>query len=365
MFLFHCLATFLTGLTGILTFTVWGAPQAPVNEHAFLPDLAERILPTVVNISSTTVIKYSVIGMDAFLKFYKIPQQYENTSLGSGFILDTEGFVLTNNHVVEQATEVMVTLVDKSQFPTRIVGRDPKLDLSLLQIQPSDGKHPVLSAATLGDSVQVRIAEQVLAIGNPFGFQHTVTKGIISAKHRTIGIGPFDNFLQTDASINPGNSGGPLFNMKGEVIGINTVIFTRAEQSAGLGFAIPISEAIKVVPDLKKYGRVPRPWLGILAEPLTPARARYFKFPVKEGILIYNLVERGPAARAGVRPGDVIVKIGDAPVKDRNELERVLFTYKPSEKTRLSILRKTEAIEIVVPLQELPPRLESVSEEVI
>ena len=234
-----------------------------------LPDMVERVSPGVVNISSTTVIHYRVYGMDEFMRLWGIPQEKKQTSLGSGFIIDKDGYLLTNNHVVERASEVMVTFSDKRQFKARVIGKDDKLDLALLQIRGKEGQIPEkLTPVPLGDSDSVRIAETAVAVGNPFGLENTVTRGIISAKNRTIGLGPFDNFLQTDASINPGNSGGPLFNARGEVIGINTVIESPTGHSIGLGFAIPSNEAKKAIPVLKKYGRVPRPWLGVLGVPL-------------------------------------------------------------------------------------------------
>ena len=236
-----------------------------------LPDMVERISTGVVNISSTTVSNYTVYGLDEFLRFYGVPQERKQTSLGSGLLIDNDGFVLTNNHVVDHASEVIVAFSDKRQFKAKIIGKDDKTDLALLQIRTDEHLVPQnLKPVPLGDSDKVRIAETVVAVGNPFGLQNTVTKGIISAKNRTIGLGPFDNFLQTDASINPGNSGGPLFNLKGEVIGINSVIHSNTGQSSGLGFAIPINEAKELLPDLKKYGRVPRPWQRSRTAPSSP-----------------------------------------------------------------------------------------------
>jgi serine protease Do len=330
-----------------------------------LPDLVERVLPGVVNISSTTVLTYNVPGWGDFLQFWGIPQERKHTSLGSGLLLDKDGYVLTNNHVVEKADEVMVTLHDKRQFRAKIIGRDQKMDLALLWIRDTERKAPPnLIPLELADSDAVRIAEPVFAVGNPFGLQHTVTMGIISAKNRTIGLGPFDNFLQTDASINPGNSGGPLFNLKGGVIGINTVIYSRTGQSGGLGFAIPANEAKKVIPDFKRYGRVPRPWLGILGDRVTPALEQYYNLPVGKGVIVYNLVEGGPADEAGVRQGDIIVAFEGTATEEPNDLERALYRQKPKDKVTLKVRRGRRSLDVEMRLQELP-RLENLPQGIM
>lgn len=239
------------------------------------------------------------------------------------------------------------------------------MDLALLQIRGQDGKVPSeLVAVPIGNSEAVRIAEPVFAVGNPFGLKHTVTTGIISAKNRTIGLGPFDNFLQTDASINPGNSGGPLFNFKGEVVGINTVIFSRSGQSGGLGFAIPSNEAKAIIPDLKRYGRVPRPWLGLLGERITPALARHYELPVEEGVLVYGLAEAGPADHAGLRRGDIIIGVDDQKVEEPNDIERFLGKKRPKDSVRLKIRRGSKSLSIPMKLEELP-RLERIPQGVI
>ncbi len=333
----------------------WASPPPPPN----LPDLVEKILPSVVNISSTTIYTTQVLGMDEFMRLWGIPQERKQTSLGSGLLIDSEGYILTNDHVVDQADEVAVTLLDKRQFTARIVGKDQKTDLALLQIQEKGKKTPPkdLKPVILGNSETVRIAESVFAVGNPFGLQHTVTLGIISAKNRTIGQGPFDNFLQTDASINPGNSGGPLFNLKGEVIGINTVIFSKTGQSGGLGFAIPVNEAKNSLPDLKKLGRVVRPWLGILGEKVTLPLARYYRLGSNKGVLIYNLVSEGPADLAGLQQGDILLSLAGTPTLEPNEAERILAKHKPDDKLSAQIQRGKKKLELILQLKELP-RLE-------
>lgn len=325
----------------------------PCTDH--LPDMVEKVSRGVVNISSTTVINYQVYGMDEFLRLWGIPQERKQTALGSGFIIDTDGYLLTNNHVVERASEVMVTLADKRQFRARIVGKDDKMDLALLQIRNSESKIPEeMTPVPLGDSDSVRIGETSVAVGNPFGLTNTVTRGIISAKNRTIGLGPFDNFLQTDASVNPGNSGGPLFNIRGEVIGINTAIRSETGQSSGLNFAIPINEAKKLIPDLKKYGRVPRPWLGILGERMTPQLQEYYELESAKGVLIFNKVADAPADRAGIQIGDIILEVNGSSISEPNDIEKQLGKLKPNENVLIKIIRGSKEREIKVKLSELP-----------
>jgi serine protease Do len=331
-----------------------------------LPDLVESVLPGVVNISSTTIREQTVYQMDSFFRLWGIPNERKQTSLGSGFILDKAGYILTNNHVVADADEVMVTLNDKRQYEAKIIGKDQKTDLALLKIKaPENGAIPSLKPVPLGNSDAVRIAEPVFAVGNPFGLQHTVTSGIISAKNRTIGLGPFDNFLQTDASINPGNSGGPLFNMKGEVIGINTVIFSKVGQSGGVGFAIPANEARDTIEDLKRYGRVPRPWLGVLGERVTPQLARYYRLSTDTGVVIYDLVRRGPADQAGLEQGDIVIEANGQAVKEVFDLERELAKRKPREAITLKIRRgRGVPRDVKVSLEELP-RLENLPQGIL
>ncbi len=320
-----------------------------------LPDLVEKVLPGVANISSTKISRTMTYGMDEFFRLWQVPKENSQSSMGSGFVISKDGFVITNNHVIDQADEVVVTLLDRKSYKARVVGRDDKLDLALLRIRDKDGSVPAgLQPITMGDSSKVRIAEPIFAVGNPFGLQHTVTTGIISAKNRTIGVGPLDDFLQTDASINPGNSGGPLFNFKGEVIGINTVIFSRTGQSAGLGFAIPVNSAKAVLDDLKKYGRVPRAWLGLLGQPITGPIREHYDLPVESGIILANLVQGAPAQAAGLRIGDILVEVAGTSVGDNSEVEREVYRKKPGETIVVKIRRKTRTLEVKVKLQELP-----------
>jgi len=324
-----------------------------------LPDTVEKILPGVVNISSNTIVNYTVYGMDQFLRYWGIPKERKETSLGSGLILDKEGYIFTNYHVISKADEVIVTLSDKRKFNAKIIGKDSKLDLALLKIVTPNRKTPKnLTPVQTDNSDEVRIGEPALAVGNPFGLQHTVTMGIISAKNRTIGIGPFDNFLQTDASINPGNSGGPLFNLKGKVIGINTVIYSKTGQSGGLGFAIPINSALKALPHLKRYGRVPRPWVGVLGQLMTPQIKNHYRFFSDKGFLVFNLISRSPADRAGIKRGDIITHIGNNKIIKQYDFERYMAVYKPNQEAEMTVVRKNKVYKVTVTLKDFPPEVE-------
>lgn len=339
-----------------------------------LPDLVERIAPSAVHISTKVDQRalFKVPGWGDFFQFFGIPEdQQQSGSLGTGFIIDLDGFVLTNYHVVEQAAEnraveIVVTLKDKRQFGAKIVGRDSKTDIALLQLQDKQSRVPVMILpAKMGDSDKVRIGEPVIAIGNPFGLDYSVSAGIISSKNRNIGQGPFDNYLQTDAAINPGNSGGPLFNTRGEVIGINSAIYSRSGQFGGIGFAIPINDAKVVLENLKKFGRVPRPWLGIISRQVTPSLAYAYGLPRTQGVLVLNMVNRGPADRAGLEPGDIIFEMDGKSVHEFKELEKILVTHKPTDKAEISIQRGNRILKKEFKLEEFPPQLNRVQEGVI
>lgn len=358
-------ASFYTAIVAaiMVLFSLWAAKESeasiPITD---LPDVVDKVLPGVVNISAVTIQRFQRLGggpgspgLEEFFQFWGIPKEQHQGSMGSGFIISKDGYVFTNNHVVENADEVIVTLQNQKTYKAKIIGKDQKLDLALLRIRDKNGSIPSdLAALSLGDSDKVRIAEPVVAIGNPFGLQHTVTGGIISAKNRTIGLGPLDNFIQTDASINPGNSGGPLFNFKGEVIGINTSIFSRTGQSAGLSFAIPVNEAKKVLEDLKTHGRVPRPWIGVLGRRLSDQLQYYYDLPVNEGVLITNLVSGAPGLKAGLDRGDIIVEVDGNKVQDSQDIEREIYKKKPKELAKLKIKRGRKTLDISIKLDELP-----------
>ncbi len=313
-------------------------------------DVAKKISPAVVNISTVRIVRQPFSSrqwmfndpstQEFFEHFFgprglrEMPAQ-KSTSLGSGVIVDKRGYVLTNSHVVEKGTEILVKLKDGKEYQAEVVGTDPKTDLAIIKL---NGRR-TWPAAEMGDSDKVRVGDWVVALGSPFGLEQTVTAGIISAKGRTIGQGPYDNFLQTDASINPGNSGGPLVNMQGQVIGINTAIFSRSGGSLGIGFAIPINMAAKIYRDIVNTGVVHRGWIGVYIQALTPELARHFKLKNTKGVLLSAVVEGGPAERAGLRVGDVVVKFNGKPVDSPNDLQRLVAQADENQTVTLRIIR--------------------------
>jgi serine protease Do len=328
-------------------------PAAPVPATFDVAALAERVKPAVVSITTTQEVRLPGAGeADPFEFFFgpRGPRQPDRSAkrsaLGSGFIIDPTGYVVTNEHVVHEADDVRVHLADDRELVAEIVGRDPKLDLAVLKIK--DAKD--LPYAALGSSEQTRVGEHVLAVGNPFGLGHTVTLGIVSAKARTIGAGPYDDFIQTDASINPGNSGGPLFNWKGEVVGINTAIKAGA---TGIGFAIP-SDALKdVLPQLREKGFVERGRVGIAFQPVTADLARGLGLPSPQGALVSEIEPNGPAARAGIRPRDVIVAVDGNPIRHAEELPRNVARHAPGSTITLTYLRGDKRLEAKATLDAL------------
>lgn len=304
-----------------------------------VPELVERVDKGVVNIQAVTIIRErfgNPLMEDFYFQFYGVPRERirKQPSLGSGFVIDDSGYILTNHHVVANASEVEVFVDDDkhTKLKAKVIGSDRKTDVALIQVKPGSFLHPL----TLGNSDPVKVGESVVAIGNPFGLSHTVTAGIISAKNRVIGQGPYDNFLQTDASINPGNSGGPLFNAKGEVIGINTAISASGQ---GLGFAIPINQAKQLLDDLKKYGRVPRGWIGALLVTLP------------KGIYVEAVVIRSAAQKAGLKSGDRVLAVDGKKIEERAEIEKALEGKRPGDKIVLEIQ----------PDQDLLPRTKQIT----
>ncbi len=322
-----------------------------------IPSLVRDYSPAVVNISTTQVVRYSrprmrsPFGRDPFEDFFNnffgnMPREQKRRSLGSGFIVSEDGYILTNNHVVEKADEVTVTLLDKEDYKAEVVGTDPKTDIALIKIKPDKKLRPV----RLGDSDSLEIGEWVVAIGNPFGLGHTVTAGIVSAKGRVIGSGPYDDFIQTDASINPGNSGGPLFNLKGEVVGINTAIIQGGQ---GIGFATPIRMATSILGQLKEKGKVTRGWLGVYIQRLTPEIAESLNVPEGKGALVTEVMKDGPAEKAGLKSGDVIVRFGGQDVEDQHELPQIVASTTPGKKVPVTILRDGKRVELTVKIAEM------------
>jgi serine protease Do len=345
------------------------AASAPVEGFA---DLAEKLIPAVVNISTTQTVAERGKGLDLpqfppgspFEDFFKdfldkqrphggdkAPSSRKATSLGSGFIIDADGLVVTNNHVIADADEINVILADNSTFKAEIVGRDSKTDLALLRIKA--GKP--LASVKFGSSDESRVGDWVLAIGNPFGLGGTVTAGILSARARDINSGPYDDYLQTDASINRGNSGGPMFNVKGEVIGVNTAIFSPSGGSVGIGFAVPSSLARPVVEDLKKFGRTRRGWLGVHIQTVTDEIAENLGIKDKEmrGALVASVTPGGPAEKGGLKTGDVVVRFDGKKVNEMRRLPRIVAETQVGREVEVGVLRDGKVINSKITVGEL------------
>jgi serine protease Do len=329
-------------------------PPTPPPQQApsSFADLAERLEPAVVNIQVTKGAPggpnpFEGTPFEDFFRRGPGGPRPRVQGAGSGFVISPDGLIATNNHVVEGAREVKVTFASGEELPAKVVGRDPKTDLALVKVEP---KSP-LPSATLGDSDKMRVGDWVIAIGNPFGLEGTVTAGIISAKGRQIGAGPYDDFLQTDAAVNPGNSGGPLFNLRGEVVGINTAIVARGQ---GVGFAIPINLAKALIPQLRDEGRVTRAWLGVVVQPVTPALARSLRLPEPKGALVSDVVDDSPASKAGLRQGDVIVGFQGQPVNDSSGLPRAVAGVKPGTRAEVRVIRNGKPEAVTVTLGRMP-----------
>ncbi|MCK5100422.1 MAG: Do family serine endopeptidase [Desulfobacteraceae bacterium] len=316
--------------------------------------LAEKAKPAVVNIRTVKTIKGGGRvfrhffnqqprgNQDLFRDFMEpflrqMPEQdHEQKSLGSGFIISEDGYIVTNNHVVNDADEIKVKLYDEKEYSAKIVGKDPKTDLALIKIDAEN-----LIPLKLGNSNQLKVGTWVVAIGSPFGLEQTVTAGIVSAKGRVLGAGPYDDFIQTDASINPGNSGGPLLNLKGEVIGINTAIIKSGQ---GIGFAIPSSLAKGIIDQLKNSGEVSRGWLGISMQNITKEIADYYDIEQGQGVLIAEVFKDHPADKAGIKPGDVLIEIDDQKINSAKELSRAIAGFGSDKKIKVTIVRKEKRI---------------------
>ena len=312
--------------------------------------VAEKAAPAVVYIETEKVVSiprnifpFDFFGDEFFKRFFSIPK-YRQRGAGSGFIISSDGYIVTNNHVIQGAQKITVKLVDGRTFKAKIVGTDPFSDIALLKINTNN--LPVLK---LGNSDLIKVGEWVIAIGNPFGFSHTVTVGVVSAKGRSgIGISDIEDFIQTDAAINPGNSGGPLLNLKGEVIGMNTAIFTRSGGYMGIGFAIPSNIVKTVVEQLKTKGKVERGFLGVYIQDLTPALAKELGLKVKEGALITQVMPDSPAEKAGLKEKDVIISYNGKPVKNASDLKNYVLLTKPGTKVILKIIRNGKEMQLKV-----------------
>jgi serine protease Do len=323
-------------------------------------ELTKALKPAVVNISTKRVQEASPMQSpfgndDPFQQFFKQfggqPQRRTVRSMGSGFVINPAGYIVTNNHVVQDATEIQVKIDDGRELPGKVVGRDPRTDLALLKVDATG-----LPVIPLGDSSELQVGEPVMAIGNPFGLERTVTTGIVSATGRVIGQGPYDDFIQTDASINPGNSGGPLINSRGQAVGINAAIFSQTGGSVGIGFAIPINQAKSVVTQLASSGHVTRGWLGVTIQPLTPELAKGFKVPGGGGALVSSVQEGSPAAQAGVKAGDVVTEYDGKKLSQPGDLSRLVAATTVGREVPLTIVRegKTMNLQVRVARMEEP-----------
>jgi len=328
---------------------VANAPAPAVSQG--LPDfatLAKRVGPSVVNVSTTQVRKAAADvpspfdGDDPMSQFWqrffggRMPRgPQRQMGLGSGFIIDHNGTILTNYHVVDGAQKISVTLSDGKSYDAKVIGKDQKTDIAVIKIDAGQD----LPAVMLGDSDRLEVGEWVMAIGNPFGLDHTVTSGIVSAKGRQIGAGPYDNFIQTDASINPGNSGGPLINLRGEVVGITTAIYSQSGGNIGIGFAIPTNSIKELLPQLKDKGRVVRGYLGTTVQKITPEIADSLGLKQQQGALVADVMRGSPAERAGIKTGDIITEFNSKEVKDSAELPNLVARVAPGTSASIKVLR--------------------------
>ena len=328
-------------------------------------DLVEKASPSVVNIGVIKVVKGKQVMPfgpddpfhDFFEKYFgdKMPGNRRQGGLGTGFIIDKNGYILTNNHVIDEADEIKVKLANDKEYDAVIVGRDPKTDLALIKIQPDEPIVPL----PLGNSESLKVGDWVLAIGNPYGLGNTVTSGIVSAKYRRIGAGAYDNFIQTDASINPGNSGGPLLNMDGEVVGINTAIFSRTGGSVGIGFAIPSNMAKDLLPQLKD-GKVIRGWLGVVVQEITPELKEALSLKDTKGALVSSVSPGGPAEKAGIQRGDVVATFDGTPIKEMGDLPYVVASTPVGKTVEVEVIRKGKKTTIEVKIAQLQESEEGV-----
>ncbi len=345
--------------------TALPAVSAPAGAPGSFADLVEHVGPSVVNIKVTKVEKvggpdfmgpegldpHAPFG-DFFEKYFgqqmpKMPREHRQHGAGSGFIINQDGLIVTNNHVVEGAKELTVTLSNKQEYPAKVIGRDPKTDIALVKIEPKEK----LTAVSLGDSDRLRVGDWVLAVGNPFGLSNTVTAGIVSAKKRVIGAGPYDDFIQTDAPINPGNSGGPLFNLKGEVVGITTAIIPNGQ---GIGFAVAVNLAKNLLPQLEAKGSVTRGYLGVNVQAITPELAKGLNLQDTKGALVADVLKGGPAEAAGIKAGDVIVSFDGKEVADVGNLPPLVAATPVDKTVAVKVLRNGSEQSISVTVARMP-----------
>ena len=315
---------------------------------------AQRAAPAVVSIVASKISPRRPQAEDPWFRFFfgdRNPQNQPQRGLGSGVIVSPEGYLITNNHVVDGADDIEVLLADGRQAQAKLVGTDPDSDVAVLKIGLDK-----LPAITFGDLGALQVGDAVLAIGNPFGVGQTVTAGIVSALGRNrLGINTFENFIQTDAAINPGNSGGALVDAAGNLVGINTAIFSRSGGSLGIGFAIPADTARMVMESLVRDGSVTRGWIGVEPRDLTPEMAESLRLPVKSGVLITGVLQDGPAGNGGMKPGDVVVKIADKDIANTAQLFNAVAALKPGEPATIAVQRGERAVELKVQVAQRPP----------
>jgi Do/DeqQ family serine protease len=325
------------------------APGSAVTSYAAA---ARRATPAVVSITARKAPQRSAQSNDPWFRFFfgDGMQQHPQVGLGSGVIVTPDGYLLTNNHVVEGADDIEVQLTDGRTATARLVGTDPETDVAVLKIALER-----LPAIGFGDIDKLQVGDVVLAIGNPFGVGQTVTSGIVSALGRDqLGINTFENFIQTDAAINPGNSGGALVDASGQLVGINTAIYSRGGGSLGIGFAIPVDTARQVMEGLVRDGQVTRGWIGVEPRELTAEIAETLRLPVRQGVLITGVLQNGPASEGGLRPGDVVVKVADRPVATTAQLLNAVASLKPREAAVISVQRGDRALDLNVVVGQRP-----------
>lgn len=337
------------------------APQGPTVQLPSFATLVKQRGPAVVNVSTTHTVRQGVEGLpvpedDPLAEFFRRfmqppgPEEYQARGLGSGFIISPDGFILTNAHVVADSDEVTVKLTTKKEYKAKVIGVDLRTDVALVKIDASN-----LPVTPIGNPEAMEVGEWVAAIGAPFGFENSVTAGIVSAKGRSLPDESYVPFIQTDVAVNPGNSGGPLFNMRGEVVGINSLIYSRTGGFMGLSFAIPIDIAMDVVQQLRTTGKVTRGRIGVAAQELTVDLAASFGLKEPRGALVANVEKGGPAEKAGIMPGDVILSFGGKPVQTSADLARLVANTKPGTTVEVEVWRKGAPLKLQVPVAELPP----------
>lgn len=348
--------------TGIL-----GRGNSTAGKSPDFVSLAKKLQPVVVNVSVTQKVAAKKFGAppqqgedqdamnDLLQKFFGVPPPSQGSpgspqrDLASGFIIGSEGLILTNYHVVDNAQKIVVKLADNREFPGQVVGKDSRTDLAVIKIDTKEN----LPTAQLGDSDGLEVGEWVMAVGNPFGLDNSVTSGIVSAKGRHIGAGPYDNFIQTDAKINPGNSGGPLVNSRGQVVGINMAILSQTGTNTGVGFATPINLVKEVLPELKTTGKVTRGWMGVAVQAITPEIAEALDMDKPRGALVADVVRGGPADRSGIKVRDVITEYDGKEIKEANDFPILVARTAVEKQVRVKVLRDEKEIPLSVTIGEL------------